>query len=63
MLFNDVLILVANDTSIDKTATNFDVAGCIGTINGRAFNIAEWKCVPVSTITAGNYQSKCFDDS
>ncbi len=64
----DVLVLVASDivptstiTGVAGTAYPYDVAGCIGQINGRPFSAYEWKCIPIAN-ALGNYQASCYDD-
>jgi hypothetical protein len=63
----DVLVLVASDippgTAIGggNTALPYDVAGCIGQINGRPLSAYEWKCIPTAN-AVGNYQASCYDD-
>jgi hypothetical protein len=59
----DALVLIASDIApIAPTgALPYDVAGCIGQINGRPFSAYEWKCTPIAN-AVGNYQASCYDD-
>ena len=66
----DVLVLVASDIvptaiigdgGVNTAALPYDVAGCIGQINGRPFSAYEWKCIPIAN-AVGNYQASCYDD-
>jgi hypothetical protein len=61
----DVLVLTASDIppsrSIILLTYPYDVAGCIGQINGRPLSAHEWKCTPAAN-AVGDYQKSCYDD-
>ncbi len=63
----DVLVLVASDTPPSQRIAflsvfyPYDVAGCIGQINGRPLSAHEWKCIPAAN-AVGDYQESCYDD-
>ena len=60
----DALVLIAYDIAPSPPTGStlpYDVAGCIGQINGRPFSAYEWKCTPIAN-AVGNYQARCYDD-